>query len=376
MRRASAASVPGGLAHDEAAARDARRRLAVVRHRGAAAGDEQVLRNAIADVAAAACASGSWLKPRDSGIFGQRHSTSPATCSSSGQPLTPIVSAKLGAADHLVAAQHVLAEQAPRLADAELRCDLEQVRVLEAGHARAQEAQVVDRLAPTFDLAVARATRASVPSTALPSAFFSCVTLTRHSPRVALRPHDRAAAREAELAGRLGFVHARGNRPPRFAGARVVDAADAKHQRRKEQRAARRCIARAGEVGEVAVARAVDEGRGADRPSRPTSSRRASASMRRARPARRRPQGVEQDLGAGAEQHRVGGALEGRGVVRLREDLAEDEVRLAQAVERAQRSSSSSATPCTTWMFAPCTLASRPQKLVTPAAVPMPPRKP
>ena len=45
--------------------------------------------------------------------------------------------------------------------------------------------------------------------------------------------------------------------------------------------------------------------------------------------------GMEQQLGAGAEQHRVGRALERRGVVRLRQDLAEDEVRLVQAVERA-----------------------------------------
>ena len=45
--------------------------------------------------------------------------------------------------------------------------------------------------------------------------------------------------------------------------------------------------------------------------------------------------GVEQQLGARAEQHRVGRALERRGVVRLRQDLAEDEVRLVEAVERA-----------------------------------------
>ena len=97
--------------------------------------------------------SGSWLKPRDSGIGGQRHSTSPATCSSSGQPLTPMVSAKSAQPSDVVAAQHVLADQAARLADAELRRDLEQVGALEAGHALAQEAQVVDRLAPALDLA-------------------------------------------------------------------------------------------------------------------------------------------------------------------------------------------------------------------------------
>ena len=38
-------------------------------------------------------------------IGGQRHSTSPATCFSSGQPLTPIVSSKSAQAEHVVAAQ-------------------------------------------------------------------------------------------------------------------------------------------------------------------------------------------------------------------------------------------------------------------------------
>ena len=46
-------------------------------------------------------------------------------------------------------------------------------------------------------------------------------------------------------------------------------------------------------------------------------------------------QRVEQHLGAGVEQQRVGRALVGRHVVRLRMDLAEDEVRRVQAVERA-----------------------------------------
>ena len=38
--------------------------------------------------------SGNWLKPRDSGIRGHTQRTSPATCSSSGQPFTPMVSSK------------------------------------------------------------------------------------------------------------------------------------------------------------------------------------------------------------------------------------------------------------------------------------------
>ena len=148
--------------------------------------------------------SGSWLKPRDSGIGGQRHSTSPATCSSSGQPLTPIVSAKLGAADDVVAGQHVLADQPARLADAELRRDLEQVGVLEAGNARAQEAQVVDRLAPALDLA--RRERARIGAVDRRAVgVLQLRDVDAPLAAVALRPHDRAAAREAELAGRLGL---------------------------------------------------------------------------------------------------------------------------------------------------------------------------
>ena len=184
-------------------------------------------------------ALGQLVEAARSGIGGQRHSTSPATCSSSGQPLTPIVSAKLGAAEHVVAAQHVLADQAARLADADLRRDLEHVGALEAGHARAQEAQVVD--APGAGPRSRRrdSERASVPSTALPSAFFSCVTLTRHSPAcfcgrtIAPRRGKRNSPLASASSISAGIV------APGLAGARVVDVADAKHQRRVEQRALR-----------------------------------------------------------------------------------------------------------------------------------------
>ena len=44
---------------------------------------------------------------------------------------------------------------------------------------------------------------------------------------------------------------------------------------------------------------------------------------------------MEQQLDAGVEQQRVGGALEGGGVVGLGVDPAEDQVRLVQAAERA-----------------------------------------
>ncbi len=274
------------LAHDEAPARDARRRLAVVRHRRAAAGDEQVLRDAIA-------AARQQHAKRQLVEAARLRDRRPAPLDVAGdvQLERPAVDAdRVGearAADDLVAAQDVLADEAPRLADADLRRDLEQVGVLEARDARAQEAQVVDRLAPAFDLAARERARVGAVDRAAVGVL-QLRDVDAPLARVALRPDDRAAAREAELAGRLGFVHARGNRPPRFAGARVVDGADAKHQRRKEQRAAL-LHRRAGEVGEVAVAGAVDEGRGADRePPRLRLDARARRCAR-ARPARRRP---------------------------------------------------------------------------------------
>ena len=224
--------------------------------------------------------------------------------------------------------------QPARLADAELRRDLEQVGVLEAGHARAQEAQVVDRLAPALDLA-AESERASVPSTARAVGVLQLGDVDAPLAGVLLRPDDRAAAREAELAGRLGRVHQRGNRPPRLAGARVVDVADAKHQRREEQRAAVLCI---GTPAKWARSPSPEQSMkvAARIAKRPDLVSTRSASMRPlvARDDADR-EGMEQQLGAGAEQHRVGGALERRGVVRLRQDLAEDEMRLVQAVERA-----------------------------------------
>ena len=319
--------------------------------------------------------SGSWLKPRDCGIGGQRHSTSPATCSSSGQPLTPIVSAKLAQPSDLVAAQHVLADEPARLADADLRRDLEQVRRLEAGDARAQEAQVVDGLAAAFDLA-GESERASVPSTAEPSAFFSCVTLTRHSPRGAAAGRSRRGAGSGTRRRASASSISARNRPPRLAGARVVDVADAKHQGRKSS-ATVALHRRAGEVGEVAVARAVDEGRRADGEAAGLGfdEERVDRAALGLHGADR--DGVEQQLGAGVEQHRVGRALERGGVVGLRQDLAEDEMRLVEAVERAHPLEQLVGDAAhDAGGSSPCTLACRPQKLVTPAAVPMPPRKP
>ena len=85
---------------------------------------------------------------------------------------------------------------------------------------------------------------------------------------------------------------------------------------------------------------------------------------------------MEQQLDAGVEQQRVGGALEGGGVVGLGVDPAEDQVRLVQAVELAHPLQQVVGDAVHHLAISPCTLACRPQKLVTPAAVPMPPRKP
>ena len=86
---------------------------------------------------------------------------------------------------------------------------------------------------------------------------------------------------------------------------------------------------------------------------------------------------VEQDIDLVRGQQIVGRDLVGRGVVGLRQDLAEDQMRRVQPAEpRRCAPAARDAMPCTTRCISPWTLACSPQKFVTPAAVPMPPRKP
>ena len=92
----------------------------------------------------------------------------------------------------------------------------------------------------------------------------------------------------------------------------------------------------AGEVGEVAVARGVDEHAAAHG----DAARFRLDHQRIDRAAVGRPhdaagERVEERAGAGVGEHRVGRALEGGGVVGLGVDAAEDQVRRVQPAERA-----------------------------------------
>ena len=178
-------------------------------------------------------------------------------------------------------------------------------------------------------------------------------------------------------AGALGRLHQRRNGAPRVAGLRRVDAGEPEHHGRVEHvaGAVADLVRHAGKRREIAVAGAVDEDPrthgGASRLGLDHQRINVVAFLDDAA-----GEGMEQERDAAPEQHLVGRAFVGRGVVGLRHGAAEDRVRRVEAVEAARRASSSSATPCTTWRTSPCTLAWSPQKLVTPAAVPMPPRKP
>ena len=92
------------------------------------------------------------MKPRDCGISGHSHSTSPATCASIGQPLTPMVSGKLAQDSTSVARELIGAGDAARLADAELRRDVDDIGVPEARHAALEELKEIQRLAAALDL--------------------------------------------------------------------------------------------------------------------------------------------------------------------------------------------------------------------------------
>jgi hypothetical protein len=86
--------------------------------------------------------------------------------------------------------------------------------------------------------------------------------------------------------------------------------------------------------------------------------------------------GMEERGGTVRREERVGRALVGRVVIGLGLDAAEDEVRGIEAAQRRDARQELAAMPPTTRRVVPRTSPCRPQKLVTPAAVPMPPRKP
>ncbi len=101
---------------------------------------------------------GNSLKPRDSGIGGNLKMTSPATCCFHRPAVDADGILERGAAEHVLARQHVTADHAPGLADAELRRQVDDVGFFEARH-RAQEFERLHRLPAALDLAAASVCR-------------------------------------------------------------------------------------------------------------------------------------------------------------------------------------------------------------------------
>ena len=221
----------GRLAHDEAGARrrarpngrrasstrSGRRRAGCARRRRGAPGSS--------------IRYGSWLKPRDP-MGGQPHSTSPATCISSGQPLTPIVSSKSAQPSTSSPRQRRVRRPgaASRGCRAAARC---RARRPPRSPARARAGSAGSRR-PGAGLRPRRreSERASVPSRREPSAFLQLGHVDAPLVGVLLRPDDRAAAREAERRPRprprpsaRGIVR---QASPARCG---IDVADAEHQR-------------------------------------------------------------------------------------------------------------------------------------------------
>ena len=316
------------LAHDEAGAADARRRLALMRHRGAAAGDQQVLHLLRQDHAVRHLAEAARLRdrgPQPFDVAGDMLLARPAVDADG------VVEARAGY--DVLAAELIRPGDPPRLADAELRRGIDDIGIGEARRLALEEFEELHHLAAAFDLAggefvgIGAVERAAVRLLHLRD-------VDAPLDRVLLRAHDRALAREFHAAP-LGVVHQRRDRRPGLAGGGRIDAVQAEHHGRIEHGAG--AVAelerRAGPGGEIAVARAIDEDAADDG---------GAAGFRL---HDQRPDGVvrvhhhagaermEQDFGAVAEQEIVGRAFVGRGVVGLRLDLAERDMRLVQAAE-------------------------------------------
>src|SRR5690606_547811 len=102
---------------------------------------------------------------------------------------------EVAAAEDVVLGQHVLADEAPRLADADLRRDLDDIRVLEAGRHALDELEDVPALTPPLDLAVAEL--AGIDAADRRAVRVLDLRQVRAPfDRVALRPNDRLLARE------------------------------------------------------------------------------------------------------------------------------------------------------------------------------------
>src|SRR4051812_43952282 len=120
------------LPHDEARSAHARGRLAAVRHRGAAAGDEQIVDLLRHDHTVGQLIEPSFLSCKNK-----------LTVAGDGGLDRPAVDAdgvgEVDAIEYVVLREHVFAAPPPRLADADLRRDLDDVGVLEARGGAADE---------------------------------------------------------------------------------------------------------------------------------------------------------------------------------------------------------------------------------------------
>ncbi len=85
---------------------------------------------------------------------------------------------------------------------------------------------------------------------------------------------------------------------------------------------------------------------------------------------------MKQDVDLVAQQQIVGSDLVGRGVIGLRQNLPKHEMRRVKPAEAIDAPEQVGSDALHTRRISPWTLACNPQKFVTPAAVPMPPRKP
>ncbi len=170
---------------------------------------------------------------------------------------------------------------------------------------------------------------------ALPSVAFQLGEVHPPLDVVALRPHDRGLAREFVRAFRLGLFHQLRNGAPGIARFGGIDAVEAKHHRRVEHVTVvvADLVGRAGPGREIAVAGAIDEDIGADRlPSRlGLDEQRVDARLVVHGDAGAERVKEDVDLVRGKEI--VGGDLVGGGVIGLRKNLAEDQMRLVQPVE-------------------------------------------
>src|ERR1051325_1490710 len=293
-----------GLPHHEARTRDARRRLAAVRHRSAAAGDEQVVdperhQHAVGELVVAA----------------RRALETELDVARLVLLHRPAVHAngvrKIGAVEHIVLGELMHAADAPRLANADLWGDVREVRALEARRRFADELERLPDLPASFDfppgelLGIDAADRGAIRVTQL-------CEVGAPFDRIRLRAHDRLLARKAPPRA-LRFLPALGARLPGLAPPRRINAADAVHGRGIENvaLAVAHFVRRPGPAGEIAVARAVDED---------PAAYRASTGLRlyqQMAVAITRAQRMEERLHFGGHQHLVGDQFVSRDVVCL-----------------------------------------------------------